>query len=1507
MKRLTQRMHAPYVGLRPFEERDSLLFFGRTRNTEELLARFAAAPISTKDAPDQGGLRFVAVLGASGTGKSSLVRAGLIPALLRGGTRLPSTRRWNIATIKPGNAPMANLTEALTKLGTLLGDFDTLAARQFLAARLAASPLGLLEQWQESIDRHPDEALLVFVDQFEEIFRYRQVDLNEAEAFVKLLLRSATVPGVPIYVVITMRADFLDQAVAFRQLPDAINNALYLTPRLDIEELRSVVTSPLRLVGGSIEPALVARLLNDLGGDDELPVLQHALLRMWVRAHSAGRHSILTEDYRAICAKNAPAGELGAPSEPRLQASIDNHATEILMTLTGEGDQRIARELFVCLVDRLDDRLVRRERTWAELLRRFGPDDEPACRRVVDAYRAEGVGFLLPHGGTSITADTVIDIAHESLFRQWRFLQQWLLQEVDDVRSLNMYVDRAQRRANKGGGWLDEQDTNQALGWVAAMETRGTPDCWAMRYQEQADAVTLVKRYASASKDDLDTTIAGQAKKDRAMARRTQVGIVLLAVAFMVSTIMFLQTRRSEMEAVRLRAVAEKKQGESDELRQREKVLAENWKMAAHEAEIRTAQAIAAGNAQKEADTSAAEALAKASISRKEADAQRELATFQGIWGSLLFLGESNENTYAPLGLLYLARTDVSSKQFVLQRILDEPERARKFNENPVAILRAAIGVSPDMHQWLLTRVRKAPLSSDQSVIRARALVNAYLDKPNFEAIIDELQAPTRPARVKVLSDELVELSRAEPDKAGQRAIPLLNVIKATSNAEHRPQLYRSLEILAAQIAPPIAEEVANAIVELPPRPAGYEKTLRLCVARMSDGERARSLARIIPKFSEAFSEQRYRAVQASILISGMQLPAAQTEFVAERILAGITATVDPVALTTLREGVISITAKLDRPLADRLLPKYVEAFISGDDTDQRKALEPGIERLALLGSENIVREQMAAFNQSADPVSGPEGDRVFDALSKRVPSAEADIIVRRLLDMPKLKSGLPQWSPSEQALLVQILRRASRPVLELAVATLDEALDRSPTGADIPLAEALGKSPLPGKSALHLMRAALHQLAPEVGPETQRAAASVIVHLSALIDPADARELAEEIGLRISRFRGSRGVEEGVSKVAPAMADALLVVASVGADGVWSEAPNVLKIFLDNAEPRGLPSSPVRLYPSLLDSRTDTLRSILDHYNASAILSDLNERPVRIAQAVPKPAIRATFIDLINRTDRFDGADFGLRGPIIMSAVGRTLATSREIADAADIFDILIKGVPTCARVGITPLSSKIRLRCDILFAWLKAPRSAAVSTSIVAKQANNLENWPAGLGAALQPLLSNIDANESNRIASALLKASEKTAAGESPERISMVYEALLAVLPNVTQHRAVELRTDILIRARQSTDPVVIGRLSGIAAALAPRLPANLETRAMLLEFMKFPSAKLHPLINALRQAVPDVPPYGSSPTIFLPALSRNPALHDLDLNAPALQKPDDAPAARRVLLSQENSKP
>ncbi len=255
----------PYVGLRAFNREESAIFFGREAHTDALLDALAQQ-------------QFLAVVGLSGSGKSSLVKCGLIPALEAGYLSGAGTH-WHIADFRPGNDPFKNLADALHQQAALpagLGDTLRNGGAFSLHEYLAAHPLP------------KSGKLLLICDQFEELFRYGEQHAHAA-AFVALLLASSRPHTLPdgqssngIYLVLTMRSDFLGECAQFIGLAEAINQGLYLTPRLNREQLRLAIEEPALIAGGEADPALVVQLLEDVGNNpDQLPLLQHVLMRLW--------------------------------------------------------------------------------------------------------------------------------------------------------------------------------------------------------------------------------------------------------------------------------------------------------------------------------------------------------------------------------------------------------------------------------------------------------------------------------------------------------------------------------------------------------------------------------------------------------------------------------------------------------------------------------------------------------------------------------------------------------------------------------------------------------------------------------------------------------------------------------------------------------------------------------------------------------------------------------------------------------------------------------------------------------------------------------------------------------------------------------------------------------------------------------------------------------------------------------------------------------------------------
>jgi len=541
---------APYPGLRPFEPWEKEIFFGREAHTERLLEIL-------------GKRRFLAVIGPSGSGKSSLVRAGLLPELPRG--RLGTGTRWRFAVMKPGNAPIQHLARALLQrqaLGEALladeripADSETHTLEMaLLDAELRRGDQSLTDlalratQRQAQADealkvKRPPMNLLLLVDQFEELFTYldaggtdqaaRRALEDEAGAFVDLLLRASAAPAVNVYVVLTMRTDFLGACVRFQDLPDAINRGQYLTPRLRHEEIERAITAPAESFGGSIAPALVQEMINAVSTDpDQLPLLQHALGRMWLTAHgraAGGIPQIELSDFK----------QAGGVRE-----ALAIHAESVLVALAGQAtvtvplspQQAIARELFSSITEqRSGDRggqIVRRPQELQRIAQRSGRacgDFEP----VLEAFGAHDVNFLTFLRPAK--PDTVIDISHEALIRHWDRLNGWVA--VEARRAGEFRGLRAQAAAHAAGevgsALLSGAALTRALEWWSAGGTdnddgwRPVP-AWAARYAELATLegasreIGLVGRYIGASQAAVAAEAAMQQQAEQDAKDRSQ-------------------------------------------------------------------------------------------------------------------------------------------------------------------------------------------------------------------------------------------------------------------------------------------------------------------------------------------------------------------------------------------------------------------------------------------------------------------------------------------------------------------------------------------------------------------------------------------------------------------------------------------------------------------------------------------------------------------------------------------------------------------------------------------------------------------------------------------------------------------------------------------------------------------------------------------------------------------------------------------------------------------------
>ena len=456
----------PYPGLRPFRSDETDIFFGRQTHIDQLVEKLGAT-------------HFLAVTGPSGCGKSSLVHAGLIPALESG--LLPSAgARWRIAAMRPGQHPIQRLVQSLLAAPALGPELaGTPAAADVLHAALLRGPLGLVEvlretPWPEATN------LLLCVDQFEEMFRFLQDgSSDEAEAFVELLLTTAAQRDVPVSVVLIMRSDFLGDCALFRGLPEAINAGQFLTPQLTREQRQEAIVEPARLFGGTVAPALVNRLLNDMGSAlDQLPLMQYALMRMWANASAESQTRADGTPAAGVTLTLVDYDKIGGFAE-----ALSRHA-EATFAVLHAPQQRITEALFRCLSERSPARADTHHRqTPVKTVAAVAAVPWSQVAEVVEIFRQPGLGFITPPAGTPLQPETILALSHESLTHQWKRLSAWIEQETKAAaiyRSLEAAARQwqAQPQSSKAPLWSGF-DLEEALHW---REQERPTRAWAERY-----------------------------------------------------------------------------------------------------------------------------------------------------------------------------------------------------------------------------------------------------------------------------------------------------------------------------------------------------------------------------------------------------------------------------------------------------------------------------------------------------------------------------------------------------------------------------------------------------------------------------------------------------------------------------------------------------------------------------------------------------------------------------------------------------------------------------------------------------------------------------------------------------------------------------------------------------------------------------------------------------------------------------------------------------------------
>jgi hypothetical protein len=535
---------SPYPGLRPFQKAEWPIFFGREGMTDDVINLLMRK-------------RLLVVHGTSGNGKSSLIRAGVLARLEQEHAR--SGVSWRTCAMNPGKNSLANLAESLAGV-SLNPRRESIEFRR--ALNRGKQSAGTIAELLELNHRN---RLCILIDQFEEVFHDGEVNSDRSSLLSEFLGGFNESPPDGLFVLVTMRSEFLGFCSRFPGLAEVINRAQYLLPRMDTENLLRAVRDPAPLYGGGVTEQLAERLIIDARtSQDELPLIQHGLSQLW----EAGGGPSATDDRPVLDLQSYRSAQ-------SLSSMISEHADRVTASVAGDASgNRIVEELFRAITAiNSDGHAVRRPQSFGQLVAIAGTTEDRLLK-VLDAFRRPGVSFVTPYPPAAIETDTLIDVSHEALIRNWKRISDgsegWLQREFRDGLLWQSLRVQAESFLSNPASLLSEATAETRGAWL-----RGRNEAWAGRY---GGMWSEVERLIDASRSEIqrrkqqDQEQKQHAERLRAQLERGARFRTYMVIAVVLSVLMGALSlfsvhawRRAEAEALK----AVKARGQAVEERQK--------------------------------------------------------------------------------------------------------------------------------------------------------------------------------------------------------------------------------------------------------------------------------------------------------------------------------------------------------------------------------------------------------------------------------------------------------------------------------------------------------------------------------------------------------------------------------------------------------------------------------------------------------------------------------------------------------------------------------------------------------------------------------------------------------------------------------------------------------------------------------------------------------------------------------------------------------------------------
>jgi len=574
----------PFPGIRSYEPEESDLFFGREASINDILNVLFDK-------------QFIAIVGASGSGKSSLIKAGVIPKL----EKSRQHEQWKKITFRPGNNPIRSFAEELYNfLKSQTTHYFDLEVDDIFA-ELNKGIDGFINIFS-TINKVYNSQWLIYVDQFEEIFRYKfhedaVTNYESANKFIQLILNIISQTKIPTFVILSLRSDFLGDCAEFSGLVETINRGNYLVPRMTTDEKRRAITEPVSKMGGSIAQHLVDLLIHDIGdSQDQLLVMQHALMRTWEYwiKNKVGDQPIDIQHYEAIGA---------------MKKALSYHGEQIYFDIPEPANRLIAEKIFKALINiGVEGRGTRRPTFFKEICI-IANATEDNVKDVIDRFRDPQNCFLTPNLQVAITDKTVIDISHESVVKIWGRAKEWVDEETKSVELyLRLSKSSELYQMGKTGLWINP-DLELALKWYTHNKPNQT---WAARY---APAFERAITYLNYSKTEYENSVKLKEDRQKRKLRFARNFALFLGAASIVSILFLVVALNLRYEAVS----SERKALEKEKIALQESKIAEE----------KTKEAIAQEKIAQQQQIIAQQQKLLAEEQKKYAISQQEIALFE--------------------------------------------------------------------------------------------------------------------------------------------------------------------------------------------------------------------------------------------------------------------------------------------------------------------------------------------------------------------------------------------------------------------------------------------------------------------------------------------------------------------------------------------------------------------------------------------------------------------------------------------------------------------------------------------------------------------------------------------------------------------------------------------------------------------------------------------------------------------------------------------------------------